>query len=231
VRCSAALGLLSVLMIAFACSGEGAPEVASRAAGAASSSGSDVDDTSATPGPSSPASDEPTIVAPSLGEPGNCCSAHEGKGCDNDAVEACVCAEGSYCCNTAWDTACVRAVDELGCGICPILMIPESSSDGSAGASGEPPEAAGGAPSMLPVQNPGSGQWSSCCEKQPHAGCGDVAVEECVCYVDAYCCEKKWDRYCASEAETLGCAACSTFNGEGGAGGVSAGAAGQAGSN
>jgi hypothetical protein len=219
------------VIIAFACSGESATDFAERDPSVTSRSNDDDSASGSEPEATPTSSAGPAVVAPNLGEPGNCCNAHEGKGCENEAVAECVCAEGSYCCNTAWDAACVHAVDELGCGICPILMIPESS--GSAGAGGAPPAGEGGAPGSEPdpAPAPGAGQWSSCCEKQSHAGCGDVVVEDCVCYVDAYCCEKKWDRYCASEAETLGCAACSTFNGEGGAGGAPSSSAGQAGSN
>jgi hypothetical protein len=52
------------------------------------------------------------------GDVGNCCSAHEGMGCTNDAISACVCAEDDFCCSTSWDETCVGLVTELNCGTC-----------------------------------------------------------------------------------------------------------------
>lgn len=37
-------------------------------------------------------------------------------GCDDSAVEACVCAADSFCCSTAWDAMCVSKVGTLLCG-------------------------------------------------------------------------------------------------------------------
>lgn len=47
-----------------------------------------------------------------------CCSAQGQRGCSDDSVEACVCAADSFCCNTRWDSLCVREVESLGCGAC-----------------------------------------------------------------------------------------------------------------
>ncbi len=211
MRCSGSLGFLPILTIALSCNGGSEPDLANSDGSGATSPGGTSAGSESTGG-TMPAG--PPIVAPNLGDPGNCCSARATPGCDNDVVEQCVCAVGTYCCSDkgAWDTACVRSVDELGCGICPIVM----SAPGGGGAGGaEPSESggeAGGADQIV-------GAWSSCCERQPHAGCGDTDVETKVCTVDAYCCENKWDRYCAQEAETLGEVPCATFNGAGGAGG------------
>jgi hypothetical protein len=49
---------------------------------------------------------------------GACCVASGSPGCGDAAVQACVCAQDSYCCSTAWDTACVGEVTSLGCGVC-----------------------------------------------------------------------------------------------------------------
>jgi hypothetical protein len=50
-------------------------------------------------------------------EPG--CVATSAKGCGNCACQSCVCAEDSYCCNTAWDAQCVGLCQQCGsCGGC-----------------------------------------------------------------------------------------------------------------
>jgi hypothetical protein len=49
---------------------------------------------------------------------GACCTTSAGPGCADAAIEACVCASDSYCCSTAWDSACVGEVTSLGCGTC-----------------------------------------------------------------------------------------------------------------
>jgi hypothetical protein len=50
---------------------------------------------------------------------GNCCFAHPTTGCDDAAVEACVCAFDSYCCNNQWDSICVNGgINSCG-SVCP----------------------------------------------------------------------------------------------------------------
>lgn len=49
---------------------------------------------------------------------GACCSTSASPGCGDAAVQACVCAQDSYCCSSAWDSACVGEVTSLGCGVC-----------------------------------------------------------------------------------------------------------------
>lgn len=48
----------------------------------------------------------------------NCCSTGHGPGCEDAAIEACVCALDSFCCNTDWDGVCVDNVDDFGCATC-----------------------------------------------------------------------------------------------------------------
>jgi len=49
----------------------------------------------------------------------DCCTASTCSGCADAAVEACVCANDSFCCDVQWDSACVASVTALGCGTCP----------------------------------------------------------------------------------------------------------------
>jgi hypothetical protein len=46
---------------------------------------------------------------------GNCCENHPTPGCDVPAIEACVCANDSFCCSNSWDGLCVSgAVNNCG---------------------------------------------------------------------------------------------------------------------
>ena len=40
-----------------------------------------------------------------------------------------------------------------------------------------------------------------CCGSGHGAGCENQQVEDCVCALDAYCCDNKWDSQCVSESE------------------------------
>ncbi len=48
----------------------------------------------------------------------DCCTPHCAAGCDDDNIEACVCAVDSSCCEVAWSDECVEFVELLGCGEC-----------------------------------------------------------------------------------------------------------------
>jgi hypothetical protein len=46
-----------------------------------------------------------------------------------------------------------------------------------------------------------------CYQSRSAAGCGDPAVQACVCAADDYCCRERWDALCVREVDTLGCSA------------------------
>ncbi len=58
---------------------------------------------------------------------GDCCSNNGTPGCDDAAVEGCVCMQDAYCCDTAWDQVCVDQVDSFGCGSCGGMPPPGAS--------------------------------------------------------------------------------------------------------
>lgn len=66
----------------------------------------------------------------SSGSAGTCCTVHSTPGCTNASIQACVCAQDSYCCSTDWDSTCVSEVTSFGCGSC------SGGSGGSGGSSG-----------------------------------------------------------------------------------------------
>jgi hypothetical protein len=56
---------------------------------------------------------------------GNCCTAHGGLGCEDQACQDCVCAVDPFCCATAWDGICQSEATGAPCGpngpcICPV---------------------------------------------------------------------------------------------------------------
>jgi hypothetical protein len=50
---------------------------------------------------------------------GNCCVTHATTGCDDPAVEACVCAADGFCCSVSWDGLCQSAAINNCNAICP----------------------------------------------------------------------------------------------------------------
>jgi len=52
-----------------------------------------------------------------------CCAPNEEPGCTDDLdVQNCVCAIDPYCCDEAWDEACVNAGKQAGCSSCGVDM-------------------------------------------------------------------------------------------------------------
>ena len=55
----------------------------------------------------------------------------------------------------------------------------------------------------------GTERGGPCCEPHPTPGCSDLpGVQECVCEVDAYCCEVAWDLVCIDLMKDAGCGEC-----------------------
>ncbi len=48
----------------------------------------------------------------------NCCFTGHGPGCSDPLIQACVCANDSFCCTDDWDGYCVGGVEARGCGSC-----------------------------------------------------------------------------------------------------------------
>jgi subtilisin family serine protease len=49
---------------------------------------------------------------------------------------------------------------------------------------------------------------TGCWAPSPPSGKTNTYISQCVCAVDPYCCETRWDSLCQSEVESLGCAIC-----------------------
>jgi hypothetical protein len=160
----------------------------------------------------------------------SCCLAHTGAGCNDNAVEDCVCAIDDMCCSVAWDSICVDLVSDGACGDC------------SADPEAQPcctPSASAGCGADLEVQDcvcdvapecctgpwtetctqiatvtgcaqcgPFTAQELDCCDHGVGPGCNDQPVETCVCDVDPYCCSVLWDDTCVAKVDELGCGTC-----------------------
>ena len=83
-----------------------------------------------------------------------------------------MCQRNSFCCSGVWDAACVAAVDQLNCGTC-IQRTP--------------------APTPVPTPQPPAVPGAACCSARAGAGCGNTAIEQCVCQEDSFCCSSRWD--------------------------------------
>ena len=128
-----------------------------------------------------------------------CCQPHATPGCDDAAVQDCVCEEDAYCCEEEWDGVCVDEVDGMGCGSCgsegPVCGNGECES-------GESCEKC----AQDCGQCPGTGD---CCEEHDTPGCNDYSIQYCVCSKSAYCCNTKWDEGCVDLVEAENCGSCS----------------------
>lgn len=111
-------------------------------------------------------------VAPVLVGANTCCSAGI---CEDQFIKGCVCAVDNFCCTIEWDNTCASMASDV-CGAC----------------------AAPGTPMMttpsLPSQN-------NCNTPHTTGGCGDAALEACVCKFDDYCCKKAWDNQCVQKVQ------------------------------
>jgi hypothetical protein len=132
------------------------------------------------------------------GGSGSCCQEQATPGCDDAQIQECVCAQDSYCCSTKWDKWCVQEVEDYGCGSCEAGPV---CGDGNC----DPGEDCKGCEDDC---GPCGGATGSCCEAHDTPGCKDPAVQKCVCAIDAYCCDVKWDSICVGEVEGEGCGSC-----------------------
>lgn len=107
---------------------------------------------------------------------GDCCTSHDGTGCDVAACQACVCGRDATCCNNIWDATCVAEASTDCLADCPCTAPPTET--------------------PAPTPTPGG----DCCTGHNGPQCDDNACEACVCALDDECCNNIWDADCASRA-------------------------------
>lgn len=182
------------------------------------------------------------------GAGGDCCAPHAGPGCDDMAVEACVCAIDGFCCDSEWDDICVSEA-QYGC-MAPCGLPPANMGDCCTAQPGpgcgdmavtdctcmidgacclDPwdEQCIGIAVTACAIECPGFDPLDPCCLIQPGPGCGTMDVEACVCAFDGFCCDTQWDDICVEEAQTDCMLDCT---GGGGGGGTGTGGSGTGGS-
>jgi hypothetical protein len=89
----------------------------------------------------------------------------------------------------------------------PVDPGDESSSDPTADPTDDPtidPSESSGDPTLDPTGMEESS--GDCCTAQLVPGCGDAALEGCVCGLDDFCCSTEWDDLCVQEAGDCGAA-------------------------
>jgi hypothetical protein len=127
----------------------------------------------------------------------NCCELHDGIGCDEAAVQACVCDEAPECCTFGWDDLCVDRA--LACDA-TCMPDPDPTTVDPTTTGTDPSDTSITDPDTGPVET-GATNDGPCCEvAQSGTGCEDAGVTECVCDLDPYCCEEFWDEYCVAGA-------------------------------
>lgn len=158
----------------------------------------------------------------------SCCEASPLPGCEDDVVMQCVCEFDSFCCQVAFDEACVATA--LGvCGASCVAGEAESDCCTTSDAPGctDPivnscvcdidfqccvsgfdevcvaqAVAECGAQCALPPAE------SDCCNASAAPGCTVSEVQECVCDIDPFCCSGAFDENCAGLAQGACGAAC-----------------------
>jgi hypothetical protein len=175
---------------------------------------------------------------------GDCCEANGTPNCDDLECCEAVCALDSFCCEVEWDALCAQDANDI-CEVCQPDVFPAcedgvgdccSAQDGSPGCdnpdccnaicSDDPfccetnwDGLCAGAAEDLEICdcNGDPPPPSECdCDEAGGVGCPEnQACENCVCGLDAFCCETSWDGICAGIA-TNECAnaCCDDDNGD-----------------
>ena len=145
--------------------------------------------------------------------PGNCCARNPGPGCDDPAIEACVCAMDPSCCEVEWTESCAELVELAGCGMCgePTDMCCQPhepcGDDGiQACVCGVDEYCCDGDWDLLCVAlatecgSSCNALEGSCCDPTMNFGCEDFGVMRCVCPLNRGCCNNAWDITCVDMA-------------------------------
>jgi len=118
---------------------------------------------------------------------GSCCEDHDTPGCEDSSCCTAVCASDPFCCESAWDSLCAGAAEDL----CPELCGPVCGDTIC-----EPGESYPECPECPPIDNcPGVGD---CCDPHASPGCTDELCCDAVCVIDPTCCTFGWDQACVN---------------------------------
>jgi hypothetical protein len=148
--------------------------------------------------------------------PGNgCCEVHEGPGCDEALVQACVCDMDASCCGFDWTESCVdlaQARCEATCEADMTTTDSDSTGGRTSGITTTPTTSdgtTGFGTTFGDTEFGTSGEFGEalCCYEG--TGCDHIPTEQCVCDLDASCCDGEWGEACVTLA-TDSCNACTS---------------------
>ncbi len=205
---------LAAVALAVACTNFDDPDRATGASGTStaapgtSSNASTTGSTSTSPSTtnSNPTSVDSTSDALPPGQ--GCCRAHAGAGCEEVAVQACVCDADPSCCAFDWNQGCAELAQSDCAATClPDPGEPESSSTLDPGGTGPGRASAGSGESGS--GSSGGEQPPFCCEPGGDGACAFSPTAECVCAIDDTCCSGEWTEMCV-EIATSDCNACTS---------------------
>ncbi len=160
-----------------------------------------------------PSSSGEATTAGGLPPGSGCCEPHAGPGCDESAVQECVCDQNAACCGFDWSQECV----DVAQGSCAATCEPDATTSGSGsdstsggGTSGNDGTTGGETVGSTGVGTTGGFDVGPCCEAVgAGGGCLHQPTQECVCAIDSGCCDDAWTAECAALAES-DCNACTS---------------------
>ncbi len=152
---------------------------------------------------------------------GDCCAAHDGASCGDDACSACVCALDDFCCMVEWDKDCADSAaspddcrDQCQCkGDCcdPQTGPGCQQADCAACVCGQEEQfCCSDVWDETCVERANDSECGDicaceglpgdCCTGNDTPGCNETACEACVCDEEPFCCSDVWDGECAQRA-------------------------------
>ena len=162
------------------------------------------------------------------GETGSSCfTPHATPSCNNGQCCASVCAQDSYCCNTAWDALCVSAAEAIcpNCGdaetgSCYVGKTTPHCSDAAccnAVCATDPFccdtvwDSICAARAIEDCPGCGNPTAGSCYQQRNAPYCADETCCDLVCSADPFCCNTAWDLFCVDRA-AANCPGCGNPN-------------------
>ncbi|MCR9160632.1 MAG: hypothetical protein ACE37F_21035 [Nannocystaceae bacterium] len=172
---------------------------------------------SGAPSTSAPTSSNtgPSGTSSTLPPGDGCCAVHEGPGCNEAAVQSCVCDMDASCCGFDWGESCVDIAQARCEATCqPDMTTSDSDSTGgpttgvtTASTTGFGSTGFGTTFGDTEFGTTGDFGEALCCYEG--FGCDHIPTEQCVCDLDPSCCEGEWGPECVTLA-TNSCNACTS---------------------